>query len=276
MDTERLIATLADSGAELGLNLVAAIAIFFIGRWVAKSLRKFAVKAMERIEVDAILVKFFGNMLYIILLVFVILAAIAQLGVQTTSLIALVGAAGLAVGLALQGSLANFAAGILIIIFRPYRIGDFIEGAGTMGTVEEVQIFTTILKTPDNRRVIIPNGQVMAGTIVNFTTHPIRRVDLVANVGYEDDSDHVRKVLTEIVEGDTRTLTDPAPTIRMNAHGDSSVNWIVRPWVKTEDYWAVYWDLTERIKRRFDEEGISIPYPQRDVHLYRHDAPTGD
>lgn len=276
MDTEKLIATLTESGASLGLNLVAGIAIFFIGRWVAKILRSVAVKAMERAHVDAILVKFFSNMLYVVLLVFVILAAIAQLGVQTTSLIALVGAAGLAVGLALQGSLANFAAGILIIIFRPYRIGDFIEGAGVTGTVEEVQIFTTILKTPDNRRIIVPNGQVMGGTIVNFTTHPVRRVDLVASVGYGEDSDNVRRVLADILESDERTLADPAPTIQMNAHGDSSIQWIVRPWVKTEDYWSVYWDLTEAIKRRFDKEGISIPFPQRDVHLYRHDGAGED
>ena len=161
---------------------------------------------------------------------------------------------------------------MLLIIFRPYRVGDYVEGGGVAGTVEEVQIFTTILNTPDNRRVIVPNGQVIGGTITNYSTHTTRRVDLTASVSYDDDPDRVRQVLQGIVDTDERILKDPAPNIRMHAHGDSSVAWIVRPWVKTADYWAVYWDLTEKIKRRFDEEGITIPYPQRDVHVYSHDT----
>lgn len=271
MDMESIVSMLTENGTAFALNLIAALAIFIVGRWLAKILHRLVVKAMERANLDAILVRFIGNIAYVLLMVFVVLAAIAQVGVQTTSLIAVLGAAGLAVGLALQGSLANFAAGVLIIIFRPYKIGDFIDAGGIAGTVGEVQVFTTVLNTPDNKRVIVPNGQIMGGTITNYSAHPVRRVDLVASVGYEDDTDRVREVLTAIVAADSRVLADPAPTIQMNAHGESSVDWIVRPWVKTEDYWAVYWDLTEAIKRRFDEEGISIPYPQRDVHLYQHD-----
>lgn len=271
MDMEPIISMLTENGTEFALNLIAAIVIFIVGRWVAKALHKLSIKAMERAKLDALLVRFISNIVYVMLLVFVILAAIAQIGVQTTSLIAVLGAAGLAVGLALQGSLANFAAGVLIIIFRPYKIGDFIDAGGIAGSVEIVQVFTTILNTPDNKRVIVPNSQIMGGIITNFSANPTRRVDLVASVGYDDDSDRVRAVLTEVVSADPRVLADPEPVIKMNAHGESSVDWIVRPWVKAEDYWAVYWDLTEAIKRRFDQEGISIPFPQRDVHLYHHD-----
>ncbi|MCH8502694.1 MAG: mechanosensitive ion channel [Ectothiorhodospiraceae bacterium] len=271
METEEIVLVIQESGTELVLNLLAAIVIFLVGRWVALFVHRLVVKAMERAKLEPILVKFLGNMIYALLLIFVVLAAISQVGIQTTSLIAVLGAAGLAVGLALQGSLANFAAGVLIIIFRPYRVGDYIEGGGVAGTIDEVQIFTTVLNTPDNRRVIVPNGQMMSGTITNYSSHPTRRVDLVASVSYDDDSDKVREVLRGIVASDERVLKEPAPNIRMSAHGDSSVDWIVRPWVKAEDYWGVYWDLPERIKRRFDEEGITIPYPQRDVHLYHHE-----
>ncbi|MCC5867283.1 MAG: mechanosensitive ion channel [Gammaproteobacteria bacterium] len=274
MDTDQLLETAQEVGATFGLNLIAAIAIFIIGRWIAKWIYKLVVKGLEKARMEPILVKFLGNIVYTLLLIFVVLAAISQVGVQTTSLIAVLGAAGLAVGLALQGSLANFAAGVLIIIFRPYKIGDFVEGGGVAGTVDEVQIFTTVLKSPDNKRIIVPNGQMMSGTIVNFSAHPTRRVDLTASVSYDDDSDKVRKVLTEILESDERVLADPAPNIRMMTHADSSIDWVVRPWVNASDYWPVYWDLTEKIKRRFDEEGISIPYPQRDVHLYHHDKPA--
>ncbi len=271
METDEILGVIQESGTDLALNIIAAIAIFFIGRWVIGIIHRLLLKGLERAKVEPILIKFLGNIVYTILLIFVVLAAVGQLGVQTTSLIALLGAAGLAVGLALQGSLANFAAGVLLIIFRPYRVGDYIEGGGTAGTVDEVQIFTTILNTPDNRRVVVPNGQMMGGTITNYSSHPTRRVDLVASVSYDDDSDKVRAVLQDIVSSDERVLPEPAPNIRMVAHADSSVDWIVRPWVKTEDYWGVYWDLTEKIKRRFDEEGITIPYPQRDVHLYHHE-----
>jgi small conductance mechanosensitive channel len=273
--TDQLIENATELGTAFGVNVIAAIAIFVLGRWAAKLVFRFATAGLERAHMEPLLVRFLGNMLYTLMLIVVVLAAISQLGVQTASLIAVLGAAGLAVGLALQGSLANFAAGVLIMIFRPYRIGDYIEGGGTAGTIEEVQIFTTVLKTPDNRRVIVPNGQMMNGTITNYSANPTRRVDLTACVSYSDDIEHVRRVLTELATSDPRVLEDPAPNIRMMRHGDSSIEWVVRPWVNAADYWPVYFDLTEQIKQRFDAEGISIPFPQRDVHFYHHgDAPS--
>jgi small conductance mechanosensitive channel len=252
------------------LKVVAAIAVFVIGRWIAKGLTSLTRRAMERGKADAMLVSFIGNLLYAALLTFVALAAINQLGVQTTSFIAVIGAAGLAVGLALQGSLANFAAGVLIIIFRPYKVGDYIEGGGVAGTVEEVQIFTTVLKTPDNKLIIVPNGQIMAGTITNYSARAERRIDLVVGVGYDADLDKTRQVLTDVLNEEQRILPEPAPVIGVVELAESSVNFVVRPWVKTADYWPVYFDLNESIKNRFDAEGISIPFPQRDVHLYEH------
>jgi small conductance mechanosensitive channel len=225
---------------------------------------------MTKAEVDDTLISFVGNLTYIALLVFVIIAAINQLGIQTTSFIAVIGAAGLAIGLALQGSLANFAAGVLMIIFRPFKVGDFVEAAGVAGVVEAVQIFTTQLKTPDNKTIIIPNASVTGGSITNFSAKDTRRVDMVIGVGYGDDLKKVREILEDILAKDDRILKDPEPTIGVLELADNSVNFAVRPWVKTGDYWGVYFDVTETVKRRFDEEGISIPYPQRDVHLYEY------
>ncbi|SFT46495.1 mechanosensitive ion channel family protein [Halomonas saccharevitans] len=262
-------------GTNFAINLVAAAAIFVVGRWAAKLVHRLSLKAMRRGKVDPLLVKFLGNILYALLLAFVVLAAISQVGIQTTSLIAVIGAAGLAVGLALQGSLANFAAGVLVIIFRPYKIGDYVEAGGVAGVIEDVQIFTTELKTGDNRKIIVPNGQMMSGAITNVSAHDTRRVDLAVGVGYEADIDTVRRVLQGVVADDSRVLADPAPNIRMSAMGDSSVTWIVRPWVSAGDYWDVYWEMIEEIKRRFDREGISIPFPQRDVHVYHHGEAAG-
>ncbi|KJZ17075.1 MULTISPECIES: mechanosensitive ion channel domain-containing protein [Halomonas] len=270
LDVEALIEFASTTGLQFLINLVAAAAIFIIGRWVAKAVHRVVVKGMQRADVEPLLVKFLGNILYALLLTFVILAAISRIGIQTASLIAVIGAAGLAVGLALQGSLANFAAGVMVIIFRPYRIGDYVEAGGVSGTVEDVQIISTELSTPDNRKIIVPNGQMMSGAVVNYSAHATRRVDLTVGVGYDDDIDTVRRVLESVVADDPRVLSEPAPNIRMNAMGDSSITWIVRPWVQASDYWDVYWEMTEEIKRRFDREGISIPFPQRDVHLYHH------
>jgi len=209
-------------------------------------------------------------MTYIALLVFVVLAALGQLGIQTTSFIAVIGAAGLAIGLALQGSLANFAAGFLMIIFRPFKVGDYIEGAGVAGTVETIQIFTTQLQTPDNKTVIIPNAGLTAGNITNYSAKGTRRVDLVFGIGYGDDIDKARTIMEDILAKDERILKDPAPKIAVVELADSSVNFVVRPWVKSENYWDVYFDTTENIKKSFDAQGISIPFPQRDVHMYEH------
>ena len=258
-----------DLGAEFGLKLVTALVIFIIGRWVARRLAGLVEKGMTKAGTDSTLTGFFRNIIYIGLLTFVILAAIAQLGVQTTSFIAVLGAAGFAVGLALQGSLANFAAGVLIIIFRPFKSGDFVEAGGVAGVVENIQIFTTTMRTGDNKTIIIPNGQITSGTIVNYSTKDTRRVDMVIGVGYGDDLDKVRRVLEEILKEDERVLEDPAPTIGVLELADSSVNFAVRPWVKSADYWPVYFALHEKVKKRFDKEGISIPFPQQDVHIHQ-------
>lgn len=253
-----------------GLKVIAAIAIFIVGRWVAKVISKMIRKMMRKADVDQTLRKFVGNMAYIVLLLFVVLAALNQLGIQTTSFIAVLGAAGLAIGLALQGSLSNFAAGFLMIIFRPIRVGDFIEGAGTSGTVEEIQIFTTTLITPDNKTVIIPNANLTSENIVNWTAKGTRRVDLVMGIGYEDDIDSARQIMMDEIAKEDRVLKEPAPQIAVVELADSSVNFVVRPWAKASDYWGVYMTLTESIKKAFDANGISIPYPQRDVHIYKH------
>ncbi len=260
-----------DQLMQIGIHVISAIAIFLIGKWIARIVTNLAKKAMSKADVEDTLEHFLGNMLYYTLMAAVIIATINQLGVQTTSLLAVVGAAGLAIGLALQGSLSNFASGVMIVAFRPYRVGDYIVAGGVNGTVEEVQIFTTILKTPDNVRIIVPNSQVMAAEITNYSANPTRRVDIVAGCGYDDDLDKVRQVLEGVIAADDRILADPAPTIAVSELGDSSVNFVVRPWVNAADYWAVKFDVTEQIKKRFDQEGISIPFPQRDVHVYKHD-----
>jgi len=253
-----------------GLKVIAAIAVFVIGRWVAKALTSFTKKVMNKRQVDATITSFVANIVYIALLVFVVLAALGQLGIQTTSFIAVIGAAGLAIGLALQGSLSNFAAGFLMIIFRPFKVGDYIEGAGTAGTVEAIQIFTTQLLTPDNKTVIIPNASLTAGNITNYSAKGTRRVDLVFGIGYGDDIDHAKKIIWEVLNKETRILKDPAPTVMLIELADSSVNFAVRQWTTVADYWGVYSSLSENIKKSFDAEGISIPFPQRDVHIYKH------
>jgi small conductance mechanosensitive channel len=261
------------TGVDFAINLCIAIAIFYVGKWVVSLIVNGMLKAMKKSDMDTTLRRFVANLARMLLMLFVIIAAINQLGVQTASLIALVGAAGLAVGLALQGSLANFASGVLIVLFRPYKVGDFIEGAGIAGAVEEVQILTTVLKTGDNKRVIVPNSQIMGSTITNYSSNDTRRVDLVVGVSYEDNLDQVRKELEALIAADDRILDDPGTTIAVSELADSSVNFVVRPWVQTTDYWGVYFGLTEAIKKRFDEVGISFPYPQQDVHV--HNAPAG-
>jgi len=254
-----------------GMRILIALVIFIVGRWIARLITNMTKRAMAKAGVEQTLMTFLGNLIYYVLLVAVIIATINQVGIQTTSLLAVLGAAGLAIGLALQGSLSNFAAGVMIVGFRPYKVGDFIEAGGVTGVVEQVQIFTTIMRTGDNKKIIVPNSQVMAGEITNYSANPTRRVDLVAGCGYDDDLDQVRKVLEDIIAGDDRILDDPAPTIAVSELGDSCVNFVVRPWVNSGDYWGVYFDVTEQIKKRFDAAGISIPFPQRDVHVYKHD-----
>jgi small conductance mechanosensitive channel len=262
---DRAVATMAGFGKDLAIALV----IFIVGRWVAKWVASLTRKAMERASADPTLTGFVRSIVYIALLTFVVMAAISQLGIQTTSFIAVLGAAGFAIGLALQGSLGNFAAGVMMIIFRPFKAGDFIEAAGIAGVVETIGIFTTTLRTGDNKTIIVPNGQVTSGIIVNYSAKDTRRVDLTVGVSYDDDIDKVREVINGIIAADERILKEPEPTVAVAALADSSVNFVVRVWVEAGDYWPVNFALHETVKKRFDQEGISIPYPQQDVHIHQ-------
>jgi small conductance mechanosensitive channel len=266
-DVSQIWVSVQDIVAAWGLKVVAAIAIFIIGRWVAKAVRSGVRRVMTKAEVDPIIIGFVGSMTYIALLAFVVIAALGQLGIQTTSFIAILGAAGLAVGLALQGSLANFAAGFLMIIFRPFKVGDFIEGAGVAGVVEAIHIFTTTLKTGDNKLIIIPNAKLSGDNITNYSAQETRRVDMTVGVAYDADLSVVRDVLNDIIGKEERVLKDPAPLVAVAELADNSVNFVVRVWTKTGDYWGVKFDMTETIKNRFDAEGIGIPFPQRDIHI---------
>jgi small conductance mechanosensitive channel len=253
--------------AEYGLSVIGALLVFFIGRWLAKVIKRLVNRMMTKSKADPALVGFVSNLVYVALLTFVIIAALAQLGVQTASFIAVVGAAGLAVGLALQGSLANFAAGVLLLIFRPFKAGDLIEGGGTMGVVRSMGIFTTVLNTLDNKRVIVPNSKLMGDNITNYSAEENRRVDLVVGVSYNADLKKTTDVILDVLKSDERVLEEPAPTVAVLELADSSVNFVVRPWTKTENYWDVYFGVTQKVKERLDAEGIEIPFPQQDVHL---------
>lgn len=265
---DNVVEMLRTTGLEFGINLVTAIAIFYIGKIVVGLLTRSLRKVMQAQEIDKTLESFVCNLARMVLLTFVIIASVSALGIQTTSFIAVVGAAGLAIGLALQGSLSNFASGVLIVLFRPYKVGDWVEAAGVAGTIVEVQILTTVFKTGDNKSIIVPNGQVMNSIIINYSANDQRRVDMVVGVSYDDDLDKVRATLEDLIAADDRILDDPACTIAVAELADSSVNFIVRPWVKSGDYSGVKFDLTEAIKKRFDKEGITFPFPQQDVHLY--------
>ncbi len=268
MDFNGILPKLQEFATFYGLKIIAAILIFIIGRWLAKMIKNLIVKVMKKGEVDATLTSFVGHLTYVALLTLVVIAALNQIGVQTTSFVAIIGAAGLAVGLALQGSLSNFAAGVLMILFRPFKVGDYIEAGGTAGTVEEIQIFSTILTTPDNKVIIVPNAKITGDNIVNYSAKDTRRMDLVFGVGYGDDLQKVKDILQDILQNDPRVLKIPQPMVGVLELADSSVNFAVRPWVKSSDYWPLFFDLKETIKKRFDAEGISIPFPQQDVHLY--------
>jgi small conductance mechanosensitive channel len=246
-------------GLDLALGLIAALAIFFIGRAVARLIDRALRKLMTARSIDPILESFIATVVYWALMAFVVIAAIQQVGIQTASLIALIGAAGIAVGLAMQGSLANFAAGVLIVIFRPYRVGDWIEAAGTAGAVVNVQLLTTELASADNRRIIVPNGQIMNGIITNYSALATRRVDLVFRIGYEEDIELARNAIRELVEADDRVLEEPECQIVVGALSEYSIHLFVRPWVKTADYWPVYFGLNESVKKRFAALGIEVP-----------------
>jgi small conductance mechanosensitive channel len=250
------------------IRIIFALAIYIIGKWIARRIMRFLSRFLEGRDVDATLVRFLSNVVYAILLTVVILAALDQLGIPVTSLIAVLGAAGLAVGLALKDSLGNFASGVMLVGFRPFSKGDFVEVAGIAGKVEEVRIFSTILITPDNKQITVPNGLVYNDAITNYTALDTRRVDMVFGVGYDDDLKVARDVLMRICTDHPLVLDDPAPAVFVTELGDSSVNFNVRPWAKTADYWTVWGDLMEKGKVELEAAGCSIPFPQRDVHVH--------
>lgn len=251
-----------------GVQVILALTIFIVGKWVAKKIANIVQRVLAKNNVDPAIQHFVGSLVSWVLIIFVVIASLGQLGIQTASFVAIVGAAGLAVGLALQGSLANFAAGVLILIFRPFKVGDFIEVAGVSGVVQKIQIFTTELHSPDNKKIIVPNGGVISGNITNYSANDTRRVDLVFGVGYGDDINAAKAVLQSVVAAEPKVLQDPAPTIAVVELADSSVNLVCRPWVNTADYWDVYFNITEAAKKALDAQGISIPFPQRDLHLH--------
>lgn len=252
-----------------GIKLAMAVLIFFIGRIIVGALVSLSGGMLERAKVDMTLVKFLKNIVHAVLMLFVIVASLDQLGVDTTSLVALLGAAGLAIGLALQGSLQNFAAGVMLVLFRPFKVGDVVSAGGADGKVEAIGIFSTTLKTGDNRMIILPNGSIYSGMITNITAMETRRIDMVFGIGYGDDLRKAKVLIESILADDARILKDPSPLVAVAELGDSSVDFNVRPWVARDDYWSVYFDLNERIKLAFDEAGISIPFPQMDVHLIK-------
>jgi small conductance mechanosensitive channel len=264
---EEILKTIYEYIAQYGLKVVGALIIFLIGRWVAGVVSLLVEKGLVKAHVEKTLAKFSRHLTYVGVLIFVVIAALAAVDVETTQFAVVIGAAGLAIGLALQGSLANFASGFLMIIFRPFIVGDFIEAAGTKGTVKEIRIFNTIINTPDNIRVFIPNAKLTGDNIMNYTANGTRRVDLVVGVSYEDDLKKAKEVIEGVLAGDERVLEEPPSTVAVVELGDSSVNFVVRPWVNAAEYWDVYFDITAKIKLSLDQNGISIPYPQRDIHM---------
>lgn len=268
MDVQATLATVQAWVTTYAVRLVVALLVLFIGKWIARKITDGVVRVMDRKEMDPTLINFIEGLLYYALLAAVIIAAAGQLGIETTSFLAILGAAGLAVGLALKDSLSNFASGVMLVLFRPFRVGDVVNAGGVTGKVQAISIFNTILHTPDNQKIIVPNSKITSDVITNVTANDTRRVDMVMGIGYEDDIDQAKALLTKLVTEHPKVLKSPAPTIAVSELADSSVNFIVRPWAKTEDYWDVYFELTESFKKAFDEAGISIPYPQQDVHLF--------
>ena len=267
MDIEKIVPIVSEYAILYGVKLIVALLIFVVGKWVANKFCCLLMASMNKKGVDPTLSQFVKNILYYLLLIIVIIAALGQLGIQTASFVAIVGAAGLAIGLALQGSLANFAAGVLMILFRPIKVGDFVEVSGVAGSVSEISIFATTLLTGDNKTVIIANADVTGGNITNFSTQATRRVDLVVGVAYDANIEQVKNELKALASADDRILKDKDVTIGVSELADSSVNLVFRPWVNAADYWGVRFDLNEKIKSRFQEVGIGIPYPTMDVNV---------
>jgi small conductance mechanosensitive channel len=249
-----------------GFNIIGSLVIFFVGKWLAKVITSLFVRAMKKSNLDETLRKFLDDIVYGVLLVVVVLAALNNLGINTTSFVAILGAAGLAVGLAFKDTFSNIGAGVLLIVFRPFTVGNFIQAAGESGVVEEINLFSVMMKTGDNKQIIIPNSSIIGGNITNFSAKETRRVDFVFGIGYNDDLKLAKNTLEEIINEDERVLKDPATFVAVSELADSSVNFVVRAWVKSSDYWGVYFDTLEKVKLTFDAKNISIPYPQIDIH----------
>lgn len=271
MENIDIQALISDYAIPWGIKITLALMIFIIGRMVVGIVVGVVKKLLAARGMDEILVSFLSSIIRWVLLLFVIIAALSQLGIDTTSLIALLGAAGLAIGLSLQSSLSNFASGVMLIIFRPFTKGDFVEAGGATGVIDNISIFTTTMTTPDNKEVIVPNGAILGNNITNFSARPTRRVDMVFGISYDDDIRKAKQLLEEIIAADDRVLAEPKPVIALGELADSSVNFLVRPWAKSEDYWGLLWDTTETVKLKFDEAGLSIPYPQMDIHMDKND-----
>jgi small conductance mechanosensitive channel len=267
---DKVIEQLTTFATDYGLKIIGAIIILIVGRIAAGAVRSIVRRILNRAKVDATVVTFFATLAYFLVLTFTIVAALAKFGIQTASFVAILGAAAFAIGFALQGSLANFAAGVMILLFRPYKVGDFIEAAGVAGTVVEVHIFTTIINTPDNIKIIVPNSRIYGDVIKNITGNDTRRVDLVIGISYDAPIGKAHEVAMNVMKADPRVLGEPGPQVAVAELADSSVNLVVRPWVKKEDYWAVRFDVTRKIKEAFDDNGIEIPFPQHVVHMASH------
>jgi small conductance mechanosensitive channel len=272
INVDKLLETITYWVSTYTLKLLAAILIFIVGKWISRKVSDLIGKLLEKNKIDVTLVGFLENIIYYTLLIVVLIAAAGQLGINTTSFLTIIGAAGLAVGLALKDSLSNFASGVMLIMLRPFQVGDLVNAGGVLGKVEKITVFNTMLNTLDNQQVLVPNSLITTGVITNVNANPTRRVDLVMGISYDDDIPKAKEILNRIVKEEKLVLSDPAPKIAVSELGDSSVNFVVRPWVKPDDYWDVYFGLTEKIKIAFDNAGICIPYPQRDVHLFTEET----
>ena len=271
-NAEQWLTNNSDLFIQYGVNIISALVILFIGNLIVKAVANSVSKVLQKKKMDRAVVEFIHGLVRYLLFVIVLIAALGRLGVQTASVVAVIGAAGLAVGLALQGSLSNFAAGVLIVAFRPFKSGDYVEIGGVAGSVDSIQIFQTVLTTPDNKMVVVPNGSVIGSPITNYSRHATRRIDLMIGVSYNADLQKTKELLTQICESDERVLKDPGVQVGVHTLADSSVNFVVRPWVSTADYWTVYFDLMQAIKEGLDKEGIEIPFPQMDVHMNKVEA----
>ncbi|OQQ05524.1 mechanosensitive ion channel protein [Vibrio splendidus] len=269
---EQWLTNNSDLFIQYGVNIISALIILFIGNLIVKAVANSVSKVLQKKKMDRAVVEFVHGLVRYLLFVIVLIAALGRLGVQTASVVAVIGAAGLAVGLALQGSLSNFAAGVLIVAFRPFKSGDYVEIGGVAGSVDSIQIFQTVLTTPDNKMVVVPNGSVIGSPITNYSRHNTRRIDLMIGVSYNADLQKTKALLTKICESDERVLKEPGVQVGVHTLADSSVNFVVRPWVNTAEYWDVYFDLMQAIKEGLDNEGIEIPFPQMDVHMNKVEA----